>query len=158
MSINYEFRKEFKNKEVVIDTKPLLILLTGFYNGRGLKNFGKEDDFEILREFVKNKKIFVTPQVLTEVLYFSKGTFGKDYFEDFINFSTNFILRLDEKYIDKNTIIQKDKQILIRFGFTDCSLIEVAIEGKVLLTTDTCLCSYCTKNNVMALTIDELKI
>lgn len=50
MKDDYDFRKF---KDIVIDTGPLLILLTGFY-GHGIEKFTKEkDDFKILVEFIK---------------------------------------------------------------------------------------------------------
>lgn len=154
MKDDHDFRKF---KDIVIDTGPLLILLTGFY-GHGVKKFTKEkDDFKILVEFIKKyPNIFVTPQVLTEVSNLAKREFG-DYFEDFMNFSTKHILRFDEKYIDKNILATKPELKLIKFGFTDSSLIEVATDGKLLLTNDIPLYHYCTNIGITSITIDVIK-
>ncbi|MDI6730850.1 MAG: hypothetical protein QMD06_04840 [Candidatus Altarchaeum sp.] len=43
------------------------------------------------------------------------------------------------------------------FGFTDSSLIEVAADGKLLLTNDIPLYHYCTNIGIMSITIDVIK-
>jgi len=150
---NYESRR---SKEIVIDTGPLLILLSGLY-GHGVEKFAKEkNDFNVLKKWTDNSNIFVTPQVLAEVSNLAKREF-RGFFEDFINYSTNTIMILDEIYVEKNILATKPELKLAKFGFTDSSLIGAAMNGKMLLTTDISLYHYCMNIGIAAMTIDAIK-
>jgi len=64
--------------------------------------------------------------------------------------------RLKETYINKDIILSEDK--LLKYGFTDISLIEATKDDKLLLTSDIALYGYCVKNKIPAITIEELRV
>ena len=51
----------------------------------------------------------------------------KGKFSDFIGNSIRTLMHLEEKYVKKNDILQKEKEVK-DFGITDTSLIELLIE------------------------------
>lgn len=65
--------------DIVIDTAPLLYMLLAYWiEKKGIKRMGKiadvsftKDRANILFQTLRNKKLFITPQVLSEVSYFA---------------------------------------------------------------------------------------
>jgi len=102
----------FKFKEVIIDANALLPLLIGLYNKRELVKFDyKEEDFALLVEFLRNFDIkVVTPQVLAEISNLAENKL-KGKFSDFIKNSIRTLMNLEEKYVNKNDILQKEKEV-----------------------------------------------
>lgn len=102
----------FKFKEVIIDANVLLPLLIGLYNKRELVKFDyKEEDFARLVEFLRNFDIkVVTPQVLAEISNLAENKL-KGKFSDFIKNSIRTLMNLEEKYVNKNDILQKEKEV-----------------------------------------------
>ena len=102
----------FKFKEVIIDANVLLPLLIGLYNKRELVKFDyKEEDFALLIEFLRNFDIkVVTPQVLAEISNLAENKL-KGKFSDFIKNSIRTLMNLEEKYVNKNDILQKEKEV-----------------------------------------------
>lgn len=145
-------------KEIVIDTGPLLLFLAGVYKHNTLEKFGyDEEDFRIMMELLKGRKIFVTPQVLAEVSNLAKKRIKEDSFLDFINSSKKILCMLKERYVEKDTILTKEELQLPKFGFTDASLIEVAMNNKLLLTGDYKLHDYCKNKKIPSISLAAIK-
>jgi len=156
MNLHKDF---YKYKGIVIDTGPLLLVLTGLY-GHNIKKFNySEDNFILVKKFLENflekSEIFITPEVLAEISNLSKNEM-KGFFYDFIYYSKIRLLQqLKETYINKDIVLSEDK--LLKYGFTDISLIEATKDDKLLLTSDIALYGYCVKNKIPAITIEELR-
>jgi len=139
-----------KKKPIITDTSPLLLLLIGSYDKntiKGFKRLAKYDsvDFDLLLQFVANSKVMVTPQVLAEVSNFAKE--HQDPFSEIIEKNKPMLEKICEKYTPKNDIL--DSQELIKFGFTDTSIIIAAIENDALvLTDDFPLCGICKRKGL----------
>ncbi|MEA1994394.1 MAG: hypothetical protein U9N35_08420 [Euryarchaeota archaeon] len=146
-----------KFREIVTDTGPLLLYLTGFYNPSDLHQFNyNEDEFILFVEFLKNfKKIFTTPQVLAETSNLAKSRLKEERFSEFINFAIKPLLNLEEEYIEKNKILKK-KELPI-FGITDTSLIETVRRNRLLITDDGPLFWYCKGKNMPAIHLDRIR-
>ncbi|PKP55327.1 MAG: hypothetical protein CVT89_08805 [Candidatus Altiarchaeales archaeon HGW-Altiarchaeales-2] len=84
--MNLHSKNLFKYNEIVIDTGPLLVILAGLYGHNTITKFSySNDDFKILKEFLKNvSRIFITPQVLAEVSNLVNTKIEKEFFYDFI--------------------------------------------------------------------------
>lgn len=148
-------------KGLIVDTNLLLVYLVGCYDADYLARFSRtsgytEKDFKKLDSFINSFQfIYVTPQILTELLYFSKEI-PEVKFNKYIEVLTDKLSTFKEGYIDKK-IIFKEKNNLIRFGFTDCSIIEAAKRYScTVLTTDFPLSGSMKANNLKAINWVEL--
>jgi rRNA maturation endonuclease Nob1 len=127
-----------KGKAVIADTSPLLLLLMGLFDENYIENFKRlskydSDDYDLLFQFVAKRKIIVTPHVLTEVSNFAKELKPKK-FSEFMNENRQILEKINEKYIPKTDILAS--QEVIKFGFTDTSIILAAKENDALVLTD----------------------
>ena len=149
-------------KNIIIDTAPLLLFLTGIYDKKviskfkRLKKYGYDDkSFEILQLFLTySKTITVTPGVLSEVSNFAEQL-KSDRFAGLIRDNLEILKTMGEIYIPKDTILDSDE--IFKFGFTDTSIIFAAknIDGEVL-TKDYRLYSYCQKLGLRAYHLDRV--
>ncbi len=139
-------------KPIITDTSPLLLLLMGLYDKNAIEDFKRlsgydSDDYEILLQFVARRKIIVTPQVLSEVSNFADQL--KNRFSEFIKENRPYLEKIDEKYITKTEILTSPE--VVKFGFTDTSIILAAKENNALvLTDDFPLCNICKRNGLDA--------
>ena len=145
----------FKFKEVIIDTNVLLLLLMGLYNKKELVKLNYKEELALLVEFLRNfdRKV-VTPQVLAEISNLAENKL-KGKFSDFIENSIRTLMHLEEKYVKKNDILQKEKGVK-DFGITDTSLIEAANRDRLLLTADGPLFGYCSSNRIPVIQLDTI--
>lgn len=142
-----------RKKPIITDTSPLLLLLIGLYDKSTIKGFKRlskydSDDFDLLFQFVATRKVIITPQVLAEVSNFAKELKNNpDTFSEIIGKNKALLEKVCEKYIPKNDIL--GSQELVRFGFTDASIILAAKENNALvLTDDFPLLSICKRNGL----------
>ena len=149
-------------KNVIIDTIPLLLFLTGIYDKKviskfkRLKKYGYDDkSFEILQLFLAHSKtITVTPGVLSEVSNFAEQL-KSDSFARLIRDNLEVLETMGEIYISKDTVLDSDE--IFKFGFTDTSIIFAAKNrGGGVLTKDYRLCSYCQKLGIRAYHLDHI--
>lgn len=149
-------------KNVIIDTIPLLLFLTGISDKKVISKFKrlktyKYDDksFEILQIFLTySKTITVTPGVLSEVSNFAEELKG-DRFARLIRNNLKILKTMNELYISKDTIL--DSNEIFKFGFTDTSIIFAAKNnGGEVLTRDYRLYSYCQKLGIRVYHLDHV--
>ena len=149
-------------KNVIIDTIPLLLFLTGIYDKKviskfkRLKKYGYDDkSFEILQLFLAHSKtITVTPGVLSEVSNFAEQL-KSDRFAGFVQSNLEILKVINEIYISKDIIINSDE--VFKFGFTDSSIVFAAKNsGGGVLTKDYRLCSYCQKLGIPSYHLDHI--
>ena len=128
------------SKGVVVDTNLLLVFLIGAYDTAYLEHFKKTssytaEDYELLRRIVKNfPNVVVTPNILTEVSnltldYMTEGHHSK-YFPHLIS----YINGAAEQHTKMEVLIKNG--MLIKFGFTDTSILETAQANDYLVITD----------------------
>ncbi len=152
----------YRFNEIVLDTNSFVVLLVGMYNRRMLckvldKNRFKETDpdvlYDYLEEFLRNRKIILTPQVLAESGNIIENKCGESTFKDiiltFMNFLANGVIEI---YIPKNDLLE-NKQIP-DFGFADISVFE-ACRNKSLITDDWKLYSYCRNKDQEVINLKE---
>lgn len=144
---------KIRKKPIITDTSPLLLLLIGSYDKNTIKGFKRlskydSDDFDLLFQFVATRRVIVTPQILAEVSNFAKELKNSpDAFPEIIGKNKALLEKICEKYIPKNDIL--GSQELVRFGFTDASIIVAAKENDALvLTDDFPLLGICKRNGL----------
>jgi len=147
---------------LIIDTIPLLLFLTGIYDKKiiskfkRLRKYGYDDkSFEILQLFLAySKTITVTPGVLAEVSNFAEQL-KSDRFAGLIRDNIRILEAMGEIYIPKDRILDSDE--IFKFGFTDTSIIFAAKNNDCgVLTRDHRLCSYCQKLGIWAYHLDRV--
>lgn len=128
-----------KVKPIVTDTSPLLLLLIGFYNTDAIENFRRfskkydSEDYDLLFQYVAKRKVIVTPHVLSEISSFAKMEL-KNRFSEFIEENRPILGEIDEEHVSKAHILASPE--LVKFGFTDTSIILAAKENDALVLTD----------------------
>ena len=143
-------------KELIIDTEPLLILLVGIYDTKKLSRVsGKTEDFNYIVQLLRlYKKGIVTPQILAEVSNHAQNQL-KGNFPDFIDKVLSYLKILDEKYVCKDKLLNKIKEIK-DFGISDVSLIEISNENRLILTKDKDFLYYCKNKNMPVVSYKDL--
>lgn len=148
-----------KTKPIITDTGPLLLVLMGLYDINAIEDFKRlsskydSEDYDLVFQFIAKRKIIVTPQVLSEVSNFAEGL--KNKFSEFIEGNRTTLEKIDEKYITKTNILAS--QEVIKFGFTDTSIILAAKETNALvLTDDHPLWGKCKKIGLDTMHMDEI--
>lgn len=148
-----------RRKPIITDTSPLLLFLIGLYDKNAIKNFKRlspkydSEDYDLVFQFIAKRKIIVTPQVLSEVSNFAEGL--KNKFSEFIEGNRPTLEKIIEKYVPKTDILAS--QEVIKFGFTDASIILAARETNALvLTDDHPLWGKCKKIGLDTMHMDEI--
>lgn len=151
MNFFKKIRHRLIYEKVLLDTGPLFIYLIGKFQ-KGLLSERDQIFFNNLERFLNKKQKHITPQVLAEFNSLIKTRF-KNYREDILVHSSDFIKKSFEIYIHKDPIF--DNQNLGWLGVTDISLVEASQKGLILITGDRDLYSYCnsilTKNKPLHL-------
>jgi len=132
----------------------------GLYDENAIAKFKRlseynSDDYKLLLQFTAKRKIIVTPQVLSEVSNFAKEL-KSNTFSEFIEENKPTLEKIDEKYIPKTDILAS--QEIVKFGFTDTSIIIAAKENNALvLTDDFPLSGLCKKIGVDTMHMMEIR-
>ncbi len=149
-------------KPVITDTSPLLLLLMGLYDKNAIGDFKRlspkydSEDYDLVLQFVARRKIIVTPQVLSEVSNFATKELKQNKFSEFIEGNKPTLEKILEKYIPKADILASKE--VVKFGFTDTSIILAAKENNALvLTDDFPLFGVCKKIGVDAMHMTEIQ-
>jgi len=148
--------------EIVLDTNSFVVLLVGMYDRRLLGKVLSQNRFNginlndlyfCLEEFLRHRRIILTPQVLVETGNIIENRCSKDTFKgiilEFMNFLVNGII---EVYIHKNDLLENKK--IQDFGFADISVFE-ASKDRSLITGDWRLYSYCSNKRREVISLEE---
>ena len=149
-----------RRKPVITDTSPLLLLLMGLYDKNAIEEFKRlskydSDDYDLLLQFIAKRKIIVTPQILSEVSNFAKEL-KQNKFSEFVEGNKSNLEQILEEYIPKVNILGSKE--VVKFGFTDTSIILAAKENNALvLTDDFPLFGVCKKIGVDTMLMMEIQ-
>jgi rRNA-processing protein FCF1 len=132
---------KYARKGIVVDTNILLLLFVGLTNRDRIKEFKRTDkfiseDYDTLVQLLeKFSLIVVTPNILTEVNSFINQLKEPERSQCLLIFSKLISTeKFDEKYIEAQQVVSQ--QEFIRFGLTDCGIVEVARDRYLVLTED----------------------
>lgn len=130
---------QYRQKGILIDTNILLLYFVGSVNRDRISRFNRTEKFipedydtllEIIRFFPKR---VTTPNILTEVNSLS-NQLGEPERSNCLRIFAASISLLDEHHIDSRIISQRSE--FVRFGLTDCGILEAAQNQYLVLTDD----------------------
>lgn len=132
----------YGKKGAIIDTNLLILYIVGLYNVDYIEGFKRikdkgytKEDFEALvRLLMLFKKVFLTSHVLAEFsnLTFNHKRFDKD-FDEYLSSVIIALKNIVEEHVKKNEILTSS---FFKFGFTDVSIMELAIKSGLPVITD----------------------
>ncbi len=138
---------------IIIDTGPELIHAVGAFQENKLKDvclcYEPAEEFEFLnRLFASRKSFYVTPYILSELLYHirKKLRLNEEGVDKFFNCYREFLNKIGEFHFDKEKIINNKN---IKFGLADVSLIKAYEEwGSLIFSSDGSFYKLCEKENM----------
>ena len=129
----------YRQKGILIDTNILLLLFIGLVNRQRISQFNRTEkftaeDYDLLQNILPQfQKIVTTPNILTEVNSLANQLGEPERSQCFLIFS-QFVPRLDENYIESIIAVTEEK--FIKFGLTDCGILNLARDKYLVLTDD----------------------
>lgn len=118
-----------KSKTIIPDTSPLLLILMGLYDKEGIESFKRLSNFA--------------------------GELKQRKFSEFSDANRPVLEKINEEYISKTNILNEND--LVKFGFTDTSIILAARKNNALILTDDFpLNGMCKKIGLNSIHIDEI--
>lgn len=147
-------------KGILIDTKPLLLLLIGSYNPNSIETSKLTQDFtledyELLVNLVKRfNQIVTTPNILTEVSNLLKRAEGKIRDQIYTLFSHSVQEFVEESKPSKETV---KHEYFSKFGLTDLAILDNAKGKYLVLTGDLPLFSYLQNIGIDVINFNHLR-
>ena len=147
-------------KGILIDTKPLLLLLIGSYNPNGIEKSKLTQDFtlkdyELLVNLVKRfNQIVTTPNILTEVSNLLNRAEGKIRDQIYTLFSHSVQEFVEESKPSKETVKHEN---FSKFGLTDLAILDNAKGKYLVLTGDLPLFSYLQNIGIDVINFNHLR-
>ena len=127
---------------MIVDTNVLLLLLVGLYDPLEIRNCAKtqrysQDDFKLLKKILErfDCQIVLTPQILVEVYRHARDVFSREKLGKFLLGIVKKFKDCSEQHVGFN-VLMENEDVLIRFGFTDISIIEAAKQLDAVVITD----------------------
>ena len=131
------------SKRILVDTNLLILYVIGTFDKSQIttdKNTRSytTDDFDLLRALIKNSKIVVTPNILTELsnLTSSSNEISKQRLFAYLG---KLFEQVDEECIPSTKV---NNQVLRKFGLTDNVIHKLAEKKILVLTADLPLYGY----------------
>ena len=130
---------KYKDKGLVIDSKPLLLYFVGLYDPGQIARFKRTqtytiEDFHLLQRFVTCfRRVVTTPNILTEVSNLSgqlPEPIKSAYFRDL----KKHVGVVHERYRPSRLVCQNPH--FVRFGLTDSAIVDLSMKKYLVLTDD----------------------
>ena len=152
--------KDISGKFVTVDCNVLLLLIIGSIGKEHIIRFKRtnmftEDDFDLLIRLIKNSKIIVTPNVLTEASNLLESYNSSFPDKVFITLKT-FINSFKEDY--SPSIQLSSNESFFKFGLSDSSIHELSKKGVVAITVDFPLAGYLASNNCPVINFNHMRV
>jgi len=119
------------------------------------KNNVKER-FKLFSDFLENKKLYVVPQVFTEIYFLLKRDAKKmeSKLSYWLGKLRDHLKYLIEVHISKDDILEDNS--FLKFGFTDIALSKVIRKDWIFLSNDQSLINLCNFGGLEAHHIEEI--
>lgn len=160
------FRETRGRHRLVLDANLLVLLFIGYLDPEHIPNCGRlnafvKSDYELLLKILENfePEIVITPHVLTELSNLSKRKMGlgdkkQAYFTMIVDKLKNF----QEEHIPLSDLIGLDLNAVIRFGFSDLGVIEVAKKlGAIVLSNDFNMVEHALSQSIWAINFTNIR-
>ncbi|MCG8365256.1 MAG: hypothetical protein MJA27_18245 [Pseudanabaenales cyanobacterium] len=152
---------EYRQKGILVDTNILFLYFVGAVNRERISKFKRTnqfipEDYDLLLGILKNfQRMVTTSNILTEVNSLSNQLGEPQCSQCFALFS-QAILPFEEYYIEsRNTA---SNEAFIRFGLTDCGIINLAREQYLVLNDDLKLASYLQRQRIDTVNFNNLRV
>lgn len=151
---------QFYDKGIVLDTNLMILYVVGLHDTTRIRRFSRtskytEEDFVTLCQILgKFKRIYTTPNILTETSNLTeKGNDGAK-FSFFCSFET-VIRGMEEQYIKSNDLAKE--KVFKKFGLADSSITQLASKGFLILTDDLNLSSYLSNISLPVMNFNHIR-
>lgn len=153
-----EYMSGASKRKLLLDTNLLILYLVGSYDPERISlekhtNIFNKDDFHLLRAFLQNFELIVTPNILTELANLMDTLNKKTEMRLFAYLSTS-IARWDESYIPSKDI---HTPAFLKFGLADSVIHKLAEQGVIIMTVDFPLYHYLSGLNLAAINFNHLR-
>jgi len=151
----------YHQKGILIDTNILLLYFVGSVNRDRISRFNRTEkftpeDYDTLLEIINFfPKRVTTLNILTEVNSLSNQLGEPEHSNCFKLFAASLFL-FDEKYVDSLIISQRSE--FVRFGLTDCGILEVAQNQYLVLTDDLKLTVHLQSQGIDAVNFNNIRV
>ena len=151
----------YRNKGIVIDTNILLLLIVGTANRKRISQFKRTqqflpEDYDLLIKLINLfPKIIITPNILTEVNSLTNQIGEPERSKCFAIFA-QLISEIEEIALSSQEIVKNNG--FIKFGLTDCGIIELSKNQYLVLTDDFKLFNYLQKLGIDSINFNHLRV
>ncbi len=151
----------YRNKGILIDTNILLLLIVGSSNRKRISQFKRTEqfipeDYDLLIKLIDLfPKIITTPNILTEVNSLTNQIGEPERSKCFAIFA-QLISEIDEFTLSSQDIVKNNG--FIKFGLTDCGIVEVSKNQYLVLTDDFKLFNYLQKLGIDSINFNHLRV
>nr|WP_198649095.1 PIN domain-containing protein [Cyanothece sp. BG0011] len=151
----------YRNKGILIDTNILLLLIVGSSNRKRISQFKRTkqfipEDYDLLIKLINLfSKIVTTPNILTEVNSLTNQIGEPERSKCFAIFA-QLISEIDECALSSQEIVNNNG--FIKFGLTDCGIIELSKNQYLVLTDDFKLFNYLQKSRIDSINFNHLRV
>ena len=148
---------KYWKKGLLIDTKPLLLLLVGACDVNRFKDINRiagynEDDYYLLINLLKSfERTITTPNILTEASNLLRRAHLSP--DDYL-IITEYVKSFKEEYIPSAKVVSHDH--FYQFGLADIATLDCARGKYLVITADAPLYGYLVNMNVDAINFNYL--
>lgn len=150
----------YRNKGILIDTNILLLLIVGSSNRKRISQFKRTqqfipEDYDLLIKLINLfYKIIITPNILTEVNSLT-NQIGEPERSKCVTIFAQLISEIEECYLSSQETVKNNG--FIKFGLTDCGIIELSKNQYLVLTDDLKLSNYLQKLEIDSINFNHLR-
>lgn len=150
-----------RQKGILIDTNILLLSFVGTVNRERISKFKRTeqfvpDDYDLLVQILNYfQKIVTTPNILTEVNSLA-NQLGEPERSQWFTIFADGISKLEEFYVVSKAIATNER--FMKFGLTDCGILDLAKTQYLVLTDDLRLAVYLQKEGIDTINFNNIRV
>ena len=143
------------HKGILLDTNLLLLLVTGLRSPKKIQDFKRtqsfdNQDYEALRKLIgSSKKMFTTPNILTEASNLLS--------EDLMPFLGVLIDEFEECYVKSSQIVEENTKLFEKYGLSDAVIKQLSTENILVVTVDLPLYHFISSLNLPVLNFNHIR-
>lgn len=151
----------YHQKGILIDTNILLLYFVGTVNRERITRFNRTqqfapEDYDLLLEILSYfSKIVTTPNILTEVNSLANQLGEPERSQCFTIFAQKISV-LTEFYTESKVIATNPR--FVKFGLTDCGIINLAKAHYLVLTDDFKLANYMRSEGIDTINFNNIRV